>query len=95
MKQIISERERRAWQSAQDKWQSAQDAKQAFRRSGRYPPPVAVSNEVCEAALAHAIENKVEAAYRRGDLFGKRRQLMDAWATYCAAPKGKVVAFRR
>jgi integrase len=54
-----------------------------------------VSNEVCEAALAHAIENKVEAAYRRGDLFGKRRQLMDAWATYCAAPKGKVVAFRR
>ena len=54
------------------------------------------TNEVCEAALAHVIENKVEAAYRRGDLFDKRRKLMDAWADYCAAPKaGKVVAFRR
>ena len=37
-----------------------------------------------------------EAAYRRGDLFDKRRKLMDAWAGYCATPKtGKVVAFRR
>ena len=54
------------------------------------------TNEVCEAALAHVIENKAEAAYRRGDLFDKRRKLMDAWAVYCAAPKaGKVVAFRR
>ena len=53
-------------------------------------------NEVCEAALAHVIENKAEAAYRRGDLFDKRRKLMDMWANYCAAPKaGKVVAFRR
>jgi integrase len=53
-------------------------------------------NEVCEAALAHVIENKVEAAYRRGDLFDKRRKLMEAWATYCAAPKvGEVVAFKR
>ena len=53
-------------------------------------------NEVCEAALAHVIENKAEAAYRRGDLFDKRRKLMDAWAAYCATPKaGKVVAFRR
>ncbi len=54
------------------------------------------TNEVCEAALAHVIENKVEAAYRRGDLFDKRRKLMEAWALYCALPKaGKVVAFRR
>jgi integrase len=54
------------------------------------------TNEVCEAALAHVIDNKVEAAYRRGDLFEKRRKLMEAWATYCAAPKaGKVVAFQR
>ena len=52
-------------------------------------------NEVCEAALAHVIENKAEAAYRRGDLFDKRRKLMDAWAAYCATPKtGKIVAFR-
>jgi integrase len=41
------------------------------------------SNEVCEAALAHAVTNKVEAAYRRGDLFEKRRKLMDAWAEFC------------
>ena len=53
-------------------------------------------NEVCEAALAHVIENKAEAAYRRGDLFDKRRKLMDAWASYCTTPSaGKVVAFRR
>jgi integrase len=53
-------------------------------------------NEVCEAALAHVIENKAEAAYRRGDLFEKRRKLMEAWTAYCAAPKtGKVVALRR
>lgn len=54
------------------------------------------TNEVCEAALAHVIENKAEAAYRRGDLFDKRRKLMEAWTTYPAMPKvGKVVAFRR
>jgi integrase len=41
------------------------------------------ANEVCEAALAHTIENRVEAAYRRGDLFEKRRVLMCAWADYC------------
>jgi integrase len=54
------------------------------------------TNEVCEAALAHVIKNKAEAAYRRGDLFDKRRKLMEAWTAYCAAPSaGKVVAFRR
>lgn len=40
-------------------------------------------NEVVEMALAHTISNKVEAAYRRGDLFEKRRQLAEAWATFC------------
>lgn len=40
-------------------------------------------HEVCEMALAHTIGNKAEAAYRRGDLFEKRRQLMQAWADYC------------
>jgi integrase len=39
--------------------------------------------EVAEQALAHTIENKVEAAYRRGDLFKKRRRLMESWAAYC------------
>lgn len=41
-------------------------------------------HEVCEMAVAHTIANKAEAAYRRGDLFNKRRELMDAWAEYCA-----------
>ena len=52
--------------------------------------------EVVEMALAHTIESKVEAAYRRGDLFQKRRQLMEEWARYCAKPAGgKVVPIRR
>jgi hypothetical protein len=37
-------------------------------------------------ALAHVVGNKVEAAYRRGDLFEKRRRLMAEWATYCNTP---------
>ena len=54
----------------------------------------AFPREVAEMALAHAIGDKVEAAYRRGDLFEKRRQLMDSWERYCAAPavKAEVVA---
>lgn len=39
--------------------------------------------DIAEMALAHAIENKVEAAYRRGNLLEKRRLLMDAWGQYC------------
>lgn len=42
------------------------------------------AHEVAEMALAHVIENKVERAYRRGDLFDKRRRLMCDWAAYCA-----------
>lgn len=38
--------------------------------------------DVAEMALAHVIENKVEAAYRRGDLFAKRRKMMQQWADY-------------
>jgi integrase len=53
-------------------------------------------NEVSEAALAHIIGDRTEAAYARGDLFEKRRRLMDAWAAYCTNPKtGKVLAFQR
>lgn len=40
-------------------------------------------NEVCEMALAHSISGKSEAAYRRGDLFQKRRKLMESWTKYC------------
>lgn len=43
------------------------------------------SHEVCEMALAHAIDNKVERAYRRGDLLDKRQRLMADWAVYCAS----------
>ena len=42
--------------------------------------------EVAEMALAHTIGDKVEAAYRRGDLFEKRVKLMDDWAEYCGIP---------
>jgi integrase len=42
-------------------------------------------NEVSEVALAHQLKDKTEAAYRRGDLFDKRRQLMQAWARYCSS----------
>ena len=42
--------------------------------------------EAAEAALAHTIGDKVEAAYRRGDLFEKRRKLMDAWAPIARRP---------
>ena len=43
----------------------------------------AYPSDVAEAALAHTIANKVQAAYQRGDLFEKRQKLMAAWATYC------------
>jgi integrase len=54
-------------------------------------------NHVVEQALAHAIGSQVEAAYRRGDLFEKRRKLMAAWADYCGKPAkiGEVVSIRR
>ncbi|KQP04535.1 site-specific integrase [Methylobacterium sp. Leaf93] len=44
-----------------------------------------VPSDVVEMALAHTIDSKVEAAYRRGDLLPKRRALMDDWAAYCGA----------
>jgi integrase len=54
--------------------------------------------EVAEAALAHALADRTEAAYQRGDLFTKRRRLMDDWASFCAnpsVPTGEVVPMRR
>ena len=52
--------------------------------------------EVAEMALAHAIGNATESAYRRGDLFAKRRELMDLWAKFIDTPpaKGNVRALR-
>lgn len=43
--------------------------------------------DVAEMALAHAIGNKVEAAYRRGDLFDKRTRMMEEWARFCDKPQ--------
>jgi integrase len=44
--------------------------------------------DVIERALAHAIGDKTEQAYERGDFFAKRRDLMRAWASYCAGEAG-------
>jgi len=51
----------------------------------------AYSHEVQEMALAHVVGDKVEAAYRRGDLLEKRRRLMADWAEYCQAPSSAAV----
>ena len=50
--------------------------------------------EVAEQALAHTLQG-VEAAYRRSDLFEKRRNLMDAWECYCAPGSAKVTPIKR
>ena len=59
--------------------------------------PTGTPREVAEAALAHALADKTEAAYARGDLFEKRRKLMAAWARYCEMPAdgGKVIRLSR
>jgi integrase len=41
-----------------------------------------VPQDVCEAALAHSLRDKTEAAYKRTDLFSKRRELMELWALH-------------
>jgi integrase len=53
-----------------------------------------IANEVAEAALAHAIPNKVEAAYRRTNFLEKRRELMERWGRFCSSTGGVVVALR-
>ena len=53
------------------------------------------SRQICEMALAHAVENRTEAAYLRGDQFDKRRKLMDTWAKYATThPDAKVITLR-
>jgi integrase len=49
--------------------------------------------EVIEAALAHLVGDATERAYQRGDLFEKRRRLMDGWAAYCGKRASEVVSF--
>ena len=43
--------------------------------------------EVAEAALAHVVKNKVEAAYARSDLLDRRREVVEAWADYLASER--------
>jgi integrase len=55
-------------------------------------------SEAIELALAHAVSNRVEAAYRRGDMFERRVRLMEAWTAYCAGkeqPSATVTELRR
>ena len=65
-------------------------------RAGKMTALKVTAAAVAEMALAHAVSDKVEAAYRRGDLFQKRRQLAEAWAKFCAAvpATGQVVPIR-
>lgn len=55
-------------------------------------------HDVCEAALAHVRGDQTVKAYARGDLFDKRRRLMESWAAYCMTPPanagGDVVVLR-
>lgn len=50
------------------------------------------ANELSEAALAHSIQSKTEAAYRRGNLLERRRDLMEAWGSYCDDDRNNVVS---
>jgi integrase len=52
----------------------------------------AFPNHVIEQSLAHVVGSAVERAYRRGDMFAKRKQLMDAWARYCSTKPLKAAA---
>ncbi len=51
-------------------------------------------NHVVEMALAHTVGDKVEAAYRRGDLFEKRRRLMQDWAKYCVSERPRATSYK-
>ena len=55
----------------------------------------AYPSEVAEMALAHTVGNAVETAYRRGDLFEKRRAMMDEWAKFLYAPNRASSVTRR
>jgi hypothetical protein len=49
------------------------------------------AREICEAALAHIVKDKTEAAYRRGDLFEKRA----TWAAFATTADAEIIPFRR
>jgi hypothetical protein len=53
--------------------------------------PSSFLRELAELALAHSVGSEVERAYRRGDGLQRRRELMEAWATYVAAPTDPII----
>jgi integrase len=53
-----------------------------------------VPRAVCEAALAHTIRDKTEAAYNRTDLFDRRRDLMAQWSAFATSKRANIVALR-
>ena len=53
-----------------------------------------IPRDVCEAALAHSLKDKTEAAYKRTDLFDKRRELMDLWTRFATEEHGEVITLR-
>jgi integrase len=53
-----------------------------------------VDREVAEAALAHVVQNKAEAAYARSDLLERRRPVMEAWAGHCTSGGAAAICVR-
>jgi integrase len=53
-----------------------------------------IPRDVCESALAHSLKDKTEAAYKRTDLFDKRRELMDLWSRFATEEHGEVITLR-
>lgn len=88
------DREQKGWRDAKGDLVTVHGFRSSFRDWGA--ECTAYPNEVLEMALAHAIDGKVEAAYRRGDLFDKRRRLMEEWAAYCDTiqQSGEVIPIR-
>jgi integrase len=72
--------------------QNGQTTIHGFRSSFRdwAGETTAFAHDICEAALAHVRGDKSVQAYARGDLFDKRRKLMEAWATYLFKPPAKL-----
>jgi integrase len=81
---------RRRWRDAEGRPVVPHGFRSTFRDWAGETRPEA--REVVEAALAHTIRNKAEAAYARSDLLEKRRPLMDAWAEQCSRVPASVVS---
>jgi len=79
-----------------DRMQYSQITTHGFRSTFRdwAEEKTSFSSNVIEAALAHTVKNKVEAAYLRTKLFEKRAKLMDVWASYATSTSAKVVRIR-